>query len=82
MYPNMEVPIDSLVEDCSISIAYALEILQSCSKPLICIDFQNMKIRFDKEKSMVCIEHCHLGMNRLFHFLEYTQLMLTKDYKY
>ena len=29
--------IDDLVQDCSISIAHAKEILQSCTKPLICI---------------------------------------------
>ena len=28
--------IDDLVQDCSISIAYAPEILQSCTKPSIC----------------------------------------------
>ena len=27
---------DGLVQDCSISIATTLEILQSCTKPLIC----------------------------------------------
>ena len=34
---HMYVYIDGLVQDCSISIANALEILQSCTKPSICI---------------------------------------------
>ena len=32
----MLVDIDGLVQDCSDSIADALELLQSCTKPLIC----------------------------------------------
>ena len=31
---NNHLQIDGLVQDCSISLAYALEILQSCTKPL------------------------------------------------
>ena len=35
---------DGLVQDCSISIANALEILQSCTKPSISVlDFQFME---------------------------------------
>ena len=30
--------IDGLVQDCSISIADTVEILQSCTKPLICVE--------------------------------------------
>ena len=38
MFPCQEVlwNIDSWVQDCSISIALAMEILQSCTKPLVC----------------------------------------------
>ena len=32
-----EVHIDDLMQDCSISIVTALEILQSCIKPSICV---------------------------------------------
>ena len=32
---SIDTYIDGLVQDCSISIANALEILQSCTKPLI-----------------------------------------------
>ena len=40
VYKNTKYPhvnIDGLVQDCSNSIANALELLQSCTKPLICI---------------------------------------------
>ena len=30
---------DGLVQDCSISIANAMEILQSCTKPLLCFGY-------------------------------------------
>ena len=33
--PNLQTHIDGLVQDCSNSIANALELLQSCTKPLI-----------------------------------------------
>ena len=33
---NRITNVDGLVQDCSISIAYALEILQSCTKPSMC----------------------------------------------
>ena len=41
LYDNQNIPshrlyIDGLMQDCSISIACALEILQSCTKPSIC----------------------------------------------
>ena len=32
-YVKWQVHVDGLVEDCSISIANALEIMQSCTKP-------------------------------------------------
>ena len=32
---NLQVYVDDLVHDCSKSIANALELLQSCAKPLI-----------------------------------------------
>ena len=35
IYDNTILRIDGLVQDCSISIANALEILQSCTKPSI-----------------------------------------------
>ena len=34
-FPNLEFIIDGLVQDCSNSIANALELLQSCTKPSI-----------------------------------------------
>ena len=33
---SASIDIDGLVQGCSISIALAMEILQSCTKPLIC----------------------------------------------
>ena len=39
--------IDGLVQDCSISIANALEILQSCTKPSICYKKNIWIVRFD-----------------------------------
>ena len=35
-YSTNDQKLDGLVKDCSISIANALEILQSCTKPSIC----------------------------------------------
>ena len=36
LYKNWEHHIDGLVQDCNNFIANALELLQSCTKPLIC----------------------------------------------
>ena len=35
-------PIDGLVQDCSISIANALEILQACTNPSLCVNVCNV----------------------------------------
>ena len=46
--PRMQVSrvshIDGLVQDCSISSALAMEILQSCTKPLICTESHIRKV--------------------------------------
>ena len=49
--------IDGFVQDCSISIANALEILQSCTKPSICTLSISNVIHFTHQASGVCCEN-------------------------
>ena len=65
MHRSMKNYIDGLVIDCSISIADALEILQSCTKPSICwwVDAE-IKLKYISNRSIYI-----LLMSQWIHFI-------------
>ena len=58
--PNDKIYIDGLVQDCSISSALALEILQSCTKALICcsLALSHHYALFSQWDHQYCINMC------------------------
>ena len=59
--------IDRLVQDCSISIANALEILQCCTKPSICwlVDLDPRGIAYWQHNLQPIKKYCHISANSL-----------------
>ena len=52
---SLDQYIDGLVQDCSNSSALALELLQSCTKPSACIQFNHCGTRFSSGKKKICL---------------------------